>query len=41
MYLAKKVVYTVERDLGLDDHRDVIESHPHLVPQHIENYRNG
>ena len=24
----------------MNDHRDVIESHPHLVPQRIEDYRN-
>jgi len=38
--LAEEVVDTIERDLGLDDHRDVIKSHPHLVSQHVENYRD-
>jgi hypothetical protein len=41
MYLVKEVVDTVKRDLSLDDHRDVIESHPHLVSQYIENCGNG
>ena len=40
-YVLKEVVNTVKRDLGLDDHRDVIESHPHLVSQCIKNYKNG
>ena len=41
VYLAKEIVDTVEGDLGLDDHGDVIESHPHLVSQHVENCRDG
>ena len=40
-YVLKEVANAVKRDLGLDDHRDVIESHPHLVSQRIENYKNG
>jgi len=41
VYLAKELVNSVKGDLGLDDHRDVIESHPHLVSQHVENCRDG
>jgi len=40
VYLAKELVDTVKGDIGLDDHRDVIESHPHLVSQNIENCRD-
>lgn len=40
LYLAKEVVDTVKRHLGLDDHRNMIEGHPYLVSQHIENWRN-
>lgn len=40
VYLVKEVVDTVKRDLGLNDHRDVIESHPHLVSQRIKDCRN-
>lgn len=40
MYVAEEVVDTVKGDLGLNDHRDVVESHPDLVSQHIENCRN-
>lgn len=39
--LAEEIVDTIERDFGLDDHRDVIESHPRLVSQHIKNCRDG
>ena len=37
MYLAKEAVDAVKRDLSLDDLRDLIEGHQHLVPQRIKN----
>ena len=41
VYLTKEVVDAVKGDLGLDDRRDVRESHPQLVSQHVENCRDG
>jgi hypothetical protein len=35
--LAKEVVQTIERDLGLDHHGNAAKDHPHLVTQHVEN----
>ena len=40
-YLAEEVIDTFEGDLGLNDYRDVMERHPHLVSQRIEDCKNG
>ena len=40
VYLVKEIADTVKRDLGLNDHGDVIEKHPHLASQHIKNCKN-
>ena len=30
-YIAEEIIDTIQRNLGLDYHRYVVEGHPHLV----------
>lgn len=41
MYFSEEVVNAVKRNLGLDNHRNVIEGRPHLVSQQVENCGGG
>lgn len=41
MYLVQEIVNAIQRDLSLDDQRNVIERHPRHVSQHIKNCGNG